>query len=103
MNDHRDTAEPPQNIHRDTAEPPQNDRKAAAQAAEHGATVPFLPMFLSSLAICFIVGWVVIFIVQPLFMKLLMKNMPAGGPGRPGGAGRPGGPGSAQGQTGENR
>ncbi len=38
------------------------------------AQISFLPMFLSSLVICFIVGYVIIFIIQPLFMKQLMKK-----------------------------
>ncbi|MCR5094251.1 MAG: hypothetical protein K6B72_09785 [Lachnospiraceae bacterium] len=59
-----------------------NYGNAASQAEAHGqAAPPFIMMFLSSLWICFLVGWVIIFIVQPLYMKLLMKGIPAGGPG----------------------
>ena len=35
---------------------------------------PFIIMFLSSLVICFIVGWVLIFIFQPLYMKMILKK-----------------------------
>ena len=60
---------------------------AVSQAQAHGQEAPpFLMMFLSSFAVCFFTGWIIIFIVQPLYMKLLMKGLPAGGPG----AGRPG-------------
>lgn len=42
------------------------------KALEH--MPPFIIMFLSSLAICFIVGWVLIFIFQPLYMKMVLKK-----------------------------
>ncbi|MBO6242936.1 MAG: hypothetical protein J6O61_19225 [Butyrivibrio sp.] len=38
------------------------------------AQLSFIPMFLHSLVICFIVGYVLIFIFQPLFLKQLMKK-----------------------------
>lgn len=38
------------------------------------AQLSFLPMFLHSLVICFIVGYILIFIFQPLFMKQLLKK-----------------------------
>ena len=38
------------------------------------AQIPFIPMFLRSLAICFPVGFVLIFIFMPLFLKQLMKK-----------------------------
>lgn len=38
------------------------------------AQLSFLPMFLSSLLICFIVGFILIMIFQPLFLKQLMKK-----------------------------
>ncbi|SEG02008.1 hypothetical protein SAMN04487934_106143 [Eubacterium ruminantium] len=57
----------------------------------HGhADVPFVPMFLKSLAICLVVGYLLIFIFQPLIMNMLFKKHnvepsklggPAGGPG----------------------
>ncbi len=57
------------------------------------ADLSFLPMFLKSLAICFAVGYVLIFIFQPMFMNMLFKkyNIPRGmGPqqGPPQGMGR---------------
>lgn len=47
---------------------------AYRQAVGHGAQIPFLPMFLSSLVVCLIVGYVLIFIFMPLYMKLVMKK-----------------------------
>ena len=44
-------------------------------ATRHGAHIPFLPMFLSSLLVCFIVGYVLIMICMPLYLKLLTKNV----------------------------
>ncbi len=47
------------------------------------AQLSFPKMFFSSLLICFIAGFVLIFIFQPLFMKSLMKKynvMPGAGP-----------------------
>lgn len=38
------------------------------------ADVNFIGMFFKSLAICFAVGYVLIFIFQPLFMKMLFKK-----------------------------
>ena len=38
------------------------------------AGLSFLPMYLRSLAICFPVGFVLIFIVTPLFLRMLMKK-----------------------------
>ena len=43
-------------------------------AKSHGAEPPFLGMFLPSLGICIVVGYILIFIFQPLYMKLLMKK-----------------------------
>jgi hypothetical protein len=40
------------------------------------AQIAFLPMFLKSLVICFVAGFVLIFIFMPLFLKGIMKNMP---------------------------
>ncbi len=39
------------------------------------ANLNFLMMFLSSLLICYIVGYVLIFIFQPLFLKRLMSKL----------------------------
>lgn len=38
------------------------------------AEISFLPMFLHSLLICFVVGYVLIFIFMPLFLKQLLKK-----------------------------
>ena len=38
------------------------------------AQISFLPMFFSALIICFVVGFVLIFLVQPIFFKSLMKK-----------------------------
>ena len=38
------------------------------------AQITFLPMFLKSLLICYVVGFFLIFIFQPLFLKQLMKK-----------------------------
>ncbi len=44
------------------------------------AQIPFIPMFLKSLFICFVVGFFLIFIFQPLFLRQIMKK---NGIGRP--------------------
>ena len=54
------------------------------------ARLPFLPMFLKSLLVCFVVGYIVILIVTPIYLKILTKhnglgkpsNSPDGPPGR---------------------
>ena len=46
---------------------------AYKQATAHGAQMPFLPMFLSSLVVCLIVGYILIFIFMPLYLNILMK------------------------------
>ena len=38
------------------------------------AQIPFLPMFLKSLFICYVVGFFLIFIFQPLFLKQIMRK-----------------------------
>ena len=43
-------------------------------ATSHGAQVPFLPMFLHSLGISMITGFVLIFIFMPLYMKLVVPK-----------------------------
>lgn len=35
---------------------------------------PFMALYAPSLAVTFIVGWIVIFVVQPLFLKALFKK-----------------------------
>ena len=48
---------------------------AYISATSHGAQIPLLPMLLSSLIVCLAVGFVLIFIFQPLYLKMLMKNV----------------------------
>ena len=43
-------------------------------ARAHGGEPPFLGMFLPSLGICFVVGFILIFIFMPFYMKMLMKK-----------------------------
>ncbi len=47
-------------------------------AVSQGARIPFLPMYLSSLWVSLLVGYVLAFFCQPLCMKLVLKNRPAG-------------------------
>ena len=47
---------------------------AYRQATSHGADIPFLPMFLRSLALCSAVAFILIFFLTPLFLKLAMKK-----------------------------
>ncbi len=47
----------------------------------HGGYMPFLPAFLKSLVITLAVGYVLVFIFQPLFMKMILKRH--GIPGAP--------------------
>ena len=56
---------------------------AYKQATSHGAKMPFLPMFLGSLALCFAVAYVLIFFLTPVFMKKALKKagVPMQGPG----------------------
>lgn len=62
---------------------------AYKQATSHGAEIPFVPMLISSLLISLVVGYILIFICMPLFLKLVFKwnnidpaagGPPAGGP-----------------------
>ncbi len=53
---------------------------AHKMATRGGAQIPFLPMFLRSLVISLLVGYVLIFILMPVFLGMLTKNMPQGGP-----------------------
>ncbi len=43
-------------------------------AKSHGGSPPFLGMFLPSLGICFVIGFILIFIFMPFYMKMLMKK-----------------------------
>ena len=55
---------------------------AYRNARGHGAPVSFFGMLLPSLGISLVLGFVLVFIFQPICMKLAMKgNPPAGGPG----------------------
>ena len=60
---------------------------AYKQATSHGAKIPFVPMLIKSEVISLIVGFVLIFIFQPMFLKFVMKKNGVGGP--PEGMGRP--------------
>ena len=46
------------------------------------ADIPYLPMFLKGLAVCFIVGYILAFIFAPLYTRLVVgkRRMPAGPP-----------------------
>ena len=46
----------------------------AMKQSDGRAQLNFIMMFLPSLLICFVVGFVIIFIIQPIFLKLLMKK-----------------------------
>jgi hypothetical protein len=50
-------------------------------ATSHGAEIPFVPMLVKGLIVSLIVGYVLIFVLMPLFLKLLL---PKGGPGAEG-------------------
>ncbi len=41
-------------------------------AVSHGAQIPFLPMYLKSLALTFLCGYVLIFVLQPLYLRLIL-------------------------------
>lgn len=44
---------------------------AYSNAVSKGAQLKFLPMFLSSLAICMVAGFILIFIFTPIYIKLV--------------------------------
>lgn len=61
-------------------------RMAMKASGGHADLPPFIVMYLSSLALCFAVAFIIILIVSPLFLKLSgIDGPPAGGPptGRP--------------------
>ena len=66
----------------------------AMKQSDGHADIPFVPMFLKSLIICLIVGYILIFIIQPMLMNMLFKKYKVGrySEGRPGAPG-PGAPG----------
>ena len=43
-------------------------------AVRQGARLHFLPMFLSSLGLCMIVGFVLIFLLQPIIMRRVFRS-----------------------------
>ncbi len=49
---------------------------AYKMAESHGAQLSFLPMFLPSLVICLVAGFLLIFIFTPFYMGLITKNLP---------------------------
>ncbi|MBO7703586.1 MAG: hypothetical protein J6S26_03990 [Solobacterium sp.] len=42
-------------------------------AVKQGAAIPYLPMFLRSLVVSFFAAFVIIFIVEPIYLKKAMK------------------------------
>ena len=50
--------------------------KNAAKHAPAGAVPPVARVLPGSLVVCFAVGYIVIIIIQPLFLKMLMKKKP---------------------------
>ena len=66
---------------------------ASLEANEEAAAnlPPLVIMFLTSLALCFVIAYVLIFFLQPLFMKMLLKRFRVGAPG----SGGPGAPNTA--------
>ena len=58
---------------------------AYKNATSHGGNPPFVPMFLKSLALSMVLGYVLIFFLMPFFLKMLLKRSGIGGPpnGRP--------------------
>ena len=47
---------------------------AYKQATAHGASIPFLGMFIGSLLISLLIGFVLIILLKPLFLKLVLKS-----------------------------
>ena len=48
--------------------------KMATRDPEAAAHLSFLPIFLSSLLICFVVAYILIFIIQPIILKQFLKK-----------------------------
>lgn len=60
-------------------------RAAAGAAAEVSASLPpFLNMFIGSFLICYALGFFVIYVAQPILMKIAFKGIEMPGPGGPG-------------------
>lgn len=53
-------------------------------AVSHGAQIPYVPMLLRSMLISLCVGYVLIWIFMPLFMKLIIKKNGVGAPNHQG-------------------
>lgn len=47
---------------------------AYKSATAYGAQLHFLPMYLSSLIMCFVIGFILIFILEPVFIKMFVKR-----------------------------
>ena len=47
---------------------------AYKNATAHGANIPFAPMIIRALVLSLIVGYILIFIFMPLYLKLVMKK-----------------------------
>ena len=43
-------------------------------AVSHGSSVPFAGMFIKSLAVSLVVAYVLIFLLTPLFLKMILKK-----------------------------
>ena len=54
--------------------------RSIAAHAPAAAVPPFVPMFLRSLAAELVIGYVLIFICMPLFMRLVFKRNGVGAP-----------------------
>lgn len=52
-------------------------------ATSHGAQLPYVPMLVKSLILTFIVGYILIFIFMPVYMKLVLKRNGIQPDGRP--------------------
>ena len=53
---------------------------AYKNATSHGAKVPYVPMLLKGMALSLVLGYILIFIFMPIFMKLVLKKNGVGGP-----------------------
>ena len=53
---------------------------AYKNASKHDSDLSFAPMFIRSLLLSLMLGFVLIFVFQPLFVKLVLKRNGVGGP-----------------------
>ncbi len=52
---------------------------AHRNATSHGANIPFVPMYVHSLIPCLILGYVIVFLFTPVYLKIAMgKHYPGG-------------------------